>query len=759
MPPNASWRTARQHTSSSWPRWLIQRWWCRRWRPLPARAEPNRPLAETLAETLRSRRVLLVVDNCEHVLDACTALGRWLLAECPRLRMLAAGRQPLGIVGEAVWSVPSLALPDPERLPPLARLMEYDGVRLFVARAAASRPSFKLSAQNAATVLRICQRLDGLPLAIELAAVRLMLLTVEQIADRLDDCFALLGSGAGGHPRHETIQAAIDWSWDLLTDRERMLLRRLAVFAGGWTLDGAEGVCAGDGLDRRDILDLLARLVQKSLVLVEEHDGAIRHRLLETVQQYAAAKLAGAGEADALHRRFAERQLALAEEAEIGLQGGQQERALAALTAEHANVRAALAWALDAGEVVLALRLAGTLGRFWYLRGYFREGRQWLARALALDERLGQTAPPPVRARVLQEAGLLAVFQADFAAAEALGGESLRLWRELDNPKGINVSLSTLAGVAEFQGDYPRAATLYAECLELARQISDPWRITVGVSNLADQWVHLGKLDEAAELYRESLELAQQSNNRGYVAMALTNLGKVALRRGDEETARRLLEEALRIMRELGNQRGAGEALLPLGELALRRGDAALALTRYAEALAAYHSGEIWLGVAPALEGLSHAIAAGAFPEYTQQAARQLGAAEALRARIKTSRFPSDTPHYDVATATLRARLGADALGEWQPKPPGEAEGEPPAPTPAPVSKSSVAAHPRLTTPSRRGLGSLRALPRSMPATSSPGWASRRAPKLPPGCARIHIATHEARPRIRIRRCPYPHTE
>jgi len=377
---------------------------------LNVREEPGRPLDETLIGALRSKHLLLVLDNCEHVRGACARLATALLSACPRLRILVTSRQPLGVADEVVWRVPSLATPDPQQLPAIDDLMKYDAVRLFVDRARATRPGFALTEHNALDVVRACRRLDGIPLAIELAAVWVRVLTVEGLAARLDDMIDLLVTDDGATPpRQRTLRATMDWNYDLLDAPGRALLRRLAVFAGGWTLEAAEAVCAdqrdGEGLGKKAVLHALRRLIDASLVVAEEQEvdegagvsGGMRYRLLEPVRQYAYDKLRDAGEDAPMRRRHAAWYLTLAEQAEPELTGPEQARWMDRLEAEHDNLRVALHWALESGEAEVGLRLAGALWRFWYQRGHLDEGRRWLDEAVEIAHGNGRVATAGAR--------------------------------------------------------------------------------------------------------------------------------------------------------------------------------------------------------------------------------------------------------------------------------------------------------------------------------------------------------------------------
>jgi predicted ATPase/transcriptional regulator with XRE-family HTH domain len=424
---------------------------------LGLREEAHRPLLATLVDHLKDRRQLLVLDNCEHLVEACAELASALLRSCPHLRILATSRESLAVPGETTYRVPSLAVPDLAHVPDLEAMPAYAAVQLFVQRAQSRRPDFTLNIQNTRAVAEICARLDGMPLAIELAAARVGSLPVEGIAQRLADRFRLLTGGPRTVvPRQQTLRAALDWSWDLLTAPEQRLLGRLAVFAGGWTLDAAETVCVGDGMAGWEILDVLDALVNKSLALLEETDAdgeKGRYRLLETVRQYGWERLAESDETEAVRDRHLGWCLALAEAAAPQLRGGsKQGQWLARLERAHDNVRAALGWARERGTDEQSLRLAGALYRFRYMRGFFSEGRGWLEAALT------GTGPASAmsRARALNGAGLLAWQQSEYGRATALLEEGLTLQRNLSDKHGIASSLNNLGLVAYMQGDYGR---------------------------------------------------------------------------------------------------------------------------------------------------------------------------------------------------------------------------------------------------------------------------------------------------------------
>ncbi len=550
---------------------------------LGVREEPQRPLTATLLDALRFRDMVLVLDNCEHLIDACAQLAQTLLGACPHLRILATSREALGVAGETTWLVPSLALPDPQLAPALEELAQVEAVQLFVERALAALPTFALTQANAPAVAQICQRLDGIPLAIELAAARIKVLAVEQITTRLDACFRLLTAGSrSALPRHQTLRAAIDWSYVLLSDLERAMFRRLSVFAGGWTLEAAEAVCAGEGVTADEVLELLAHLVDKSLVVVETPDGAVRYRLLETVRQYGWDRLREAGEATAIRQQHAAYYVALAEMIEPKLRGVEQQAWLARLESEHDNLRAALEWSQAAEDgAQLGLRLAGALGWFWMMRGHLSEGRAWLARVLAWPEAV---RPTLARAWGLNRAGFLASAQRD-EIARALHEESLAISRALQDKAHIAWALSGLGNALREQDDYIQAAGQYEECLALFRELDDTWGCAWALLSLGGLARPQGDHARAGAWYEESLALFRKVGDRWNQARVLRGLGRVARAQGNYAQATKLLEESLVLLRELGDKAGMVRALTRLEEVAQDRGDHARAAVLYQESL------------------------------------------------------------------------------------------------------------------------------------------------------------------------------
>jgi predicted ATPase/DNA-binding CsgD family transcriptional regulator len=534
---------------------------------LGVREQPGRSPTETLSDHLRTRKVLLVLDNCEHLVEACAVLAEALLHSCPELRVLATSREALGITGEVAWLVPSLPLPDLRRLPAVESLPRYESARLFLERAAAVKPTFALTERNAASVAQVCYRLDGIPLAIELAAAKAKVLSVEQIADRLDDCFRLLATGGRtAMPRHRTLHATMDWSHELLPDEERALFRRLSVFAGGFTLEAAESVCAGEELERDEVLELLSHLVDKSLVVARERDGEARYRLLETVRQYAWEKLSESGEAERFREQHAGYYLALAEEAEPELKGERQVAWLERLERERDNLRVAMAWLLGRGELEEAARLGWALWLFWGIRAHFAEGRRWMEQALSAE---GSAAmPASARAKALYVAGMMANYQGDHRSAEPLVDESLGLFRELEDRLGTAYALSNAGFAASGQGHHQRAITLNEESVHLFLEVGEKWGAAVQSCFLAVAWRDQGDHGRAKRLAERGLALSREVGERQTITAALYTLATLAQAESDHERARDLFEEGLKLSAELGNEADVAHCLEGLASIA-----------------------------------------------------------------------------------------------------------------------------------------------------------------------------------------------
>ncbi|MEO8133346.1 MAG: tetratricopeptide repeat protein [Betaproteobacteria bacterium] len=623
---------------------------------LGLKEERGKSLAQTLSEHLASRHLLLVLDNAEHLLAATAQLADAVLRQCPQVVLLVSSREGLGMAGELTYRVPSLPMPDPVQDATPERVSRYESVRLFVERAQFHVPQFTITEQNASALASVCYRLDGIPLALELAAARVRSLSVEEVNQRLDQRFRLLTGGSRtALPRQQTLRSLIDWSYDLLNPTEQELLRRLAVFSGGITLDAAEHVCSGEGVDALSMLDLLTSLADKSLLLPEVRIHATRYRMLETVRQYARDRLLDSGEVGRWRDRHLAYFLGMAEEAERKLTGADQKAWFDRLETEHDNLRSALTWSSAAGgDAMDGLRLAGALFQFWYVRGYFGEGRGVLSGVLAAATGDQGLAP---RAKALHAAGALAWQQGDYVAAQALLDESLAIRRALGDRKGIATSLNNLGALAYDQTDYPTARARYEESLAIRRTLDDRWGIAVSLNNLGNVASEQDDSAAAVASYEASLAMFRELGDRRGVAYALNNLGLLASDRSDYAAARALHEESLAIRRELGDQWGIASSLNNLGDVVAAQGDFPAARALDQQSLAVQRALGDRRGIAYTLEALAYVASALATPD---TAARIWGGAERLREEIGSPVPPSERLRYDRRVAAARVARGDD---------------------------------------------------------------------------------------------------
>jgi predicted ATPase/class 3 adenylate cyclase len=546
--------------------------------------QPRQPIVQTLVDNLRSRRALLVLDNCEHLVQACAELVDALLRACPDLTILATSREPLHVAGEIVWRVQPLGLPASDAYIALAN---SEAGQLFLERASASSPDFAATTQNTQAIVHICRGLDGLPLAIELAAARVGSLSVEQIADRLEDRLRLLTSGSRtGSRRIQTLRGAIDWSVDLLSEDERLLFERLGIFVDGWTLEASEAVCSGDGLHLEDVLGMLCSLVDKSLVVAQGGDKYVRYRLLETLRQYALERLDASGGTEPLRRRHTQQYLALAEEVEPRLRGDDQAFWLDQLEAEHDNLRAALSWCFERCETDTGLRLGAALWRFWEVHGHLREGRERLQALLALPAPDGQSPKDATRAAALNALGNMARHQGEYTLAQSAYEESVAIRRELDDRPGVAGSLSNLGVVAALEGDFAVARAFFEESLRIRLALGDQLDIANSHQNLGRCAAHQRDYTAARSHFAECLAISQLIGNRRGVASALIELGKLAEQQSGYAAARTSYESGLAISRELGDKEYIAETLEGFATLAAAQAQPERAL-RLAAAAAA----------------------------------------------------------------------------------------------------------------------------------------------------------------------------
>lgn len=568
---------------------------------LGIREQQGRSLLATVADFLRPKNLLLVLDNCEHLVAGCAEVIESLLRGCPRVRLLTTSREPVGVAGEMMWSVPPLAAPRPDHGVDLAALRESEAVRLFTERAQAVTRTFALSRENGAHVAQICYRLDGIPLAIELAAARVKVLSVEEIAVRLDDRFRLLTGGSRtALPRHQTLLATMDWSYDLLSPAERVLFRRLSVFAGGFTLPVAEAVCAGDGVDHTEVLDLLTRLVDRSLIIVDLRGEAARYRLLETVRQYALRKLFESGESHVTRARHRDWFLKRVEAAQPELHGPEQRTWFDLLEAEHDNLRAAMDWSLaEPSGVQPGLRLAAGLGWFWFVRGYLTEGRERLVTSLAADDVRSST-----RANALVGIGALAGMQGDYRHAVRMLEGGVAIFRELGDERHLPFALATLGYNRSQQGEHALAAAACEEGLAIARSAALTWETALNLWLLGEIKLFQGEHQQARNLLEESLTLFRRCGDTWGMAFSQNSLGLIARRYGEYARAEELVRHALDLFQELNNTWGVATAVRTLGLIAYARGDYDGATTYYDRSLALYRElGGRW-GVASSLRAL-----------------------------------------------------------------------------------------------------------------------------------------------------------
>jgi predicted ATPase/DNA-binding NarL/FixJ family response regulator len=616
--------------------------------------EPDRPIAATLTDALRSRQLLLILDTCEHVVDAIADIVRDLIAACPLLRLVATSREPLRVRGETVWRVPPLSLP-PESA--ADDDTEHEAIRLFVDRAAAVRPGFALTSENRAHAVQLCRTLDGVPLAIELAAARIRALSVEQIADRIDDRFRLLASGDRTAPlRQQTLQAAVDWSYDLLTTDEQALLRRLSVFAG-WSLDVAEQVCSDERIPESRVLDVLAALIDKSLVALEDElAGDARYRLLDTIREYASARLDASGEQDVFRRRHVGYMLALAEEAvgQAFLRNAppwaEQIKTYNRIAAEQANYRAALAYCLSVRDAEKGLRLCSALRSPWVVHGDVAEGVRWFGRFLALDE----WVPADVRARAMMFGAELAFEYQDYqdAARTAQAAVAMCEAHAAACPAG---GLRILALISLRAGRAEEALTLADAAIAAARQHDDVWEEGLAQAARAAILARGGQLASAQSAYETALELLTGNNGWG-VAHVLYGLGSLARARRDNVGALRHFRSALGLFSQIGARTEMARCLAGIGWVALANLDLPTAAASLAESLELSMATGQRLGIARGFEAFA-AFAAVRGDDET--AVRLDGAASALREVVGQVRSAGAQARVDGLQAAAHHRLGS----------------------------------------------------------------------------------------------------
>jgi predicted ATPase/DNA-binding NarL/FixJ family response regulator len=648
---------------------------------LGVREQPGCPMLETIQEAVRDRRLLLVLDNCEHLVEACAQVADTLLRGCPGLTILATSRESLRIAGETAWPVPPLSIPARSEAPTLNALLACDAIQLFVQRARSAAPAFALNERNASAVADICARLDGIPLAIELAAARVRLLAPDQIAARLTDRFRLLTGGVRtALPRHQTIRALVDWSYELLPEQERTLFSRLGVFAGDWSLEAAEAVGGGDGIEPNAVIDLLGSLVDKSMVVTQTPrpgDRQVRYRLLETLREYALERLTIDSRTDAAMGRHALYFLELAERADKQYWAGDEARALSTIESDHDNVRAALRHFLAGGDGESAARFAGGLSMFWFIRGHCSEGRAWLREVLEqveAAETVGNASA--IYANVLQADGRLAHVQCDHAAAEQRVRAALEIWRRVGDHVKLANALFLLGRVELLRGQPAIAMPLLEEGLGYAERAGHHSMESLIRLWLAQVAFEDGDDDTTRTQAERVLGSGDAAGSPRDACFALQLLGKVEARLGNSAHAHKLLEASLGFGREVGRWLAAWPAL-DLADLLVEQRDHVRSRALLREAVTTYRDAGDRQGVARGLEACARLAAS---EDAAAQAVRLAGAAAALRAAAQTPMSPPERialeRHLPVARASLGARGTSIAWADGQSLPPAQAVAE-----------------------------------------------------------------------------------
>ena len=623
-------------------------------RALDVRETDQRALVDVVTEHLKQREVLLVLDNFEQVVDASTQVAS-LLAASPRVRALVTSREALHVYGEAEFPLQPLPTPNLQGARDKDALLQCESVALFAARAAAVKPDFEVLSTNAEAVAGICRALDGLPLAIELAAARIRALTPDAILRALDRRLRFLRNGARDVPdRQRTLHDAIDWSHALLNEAERALFRRLAVMAGGATLDAIQSVCAVD--EASDVVATVESLVSKSLLVPIQADAESRFEMLETIREFAQERLDGSPDMALIHERHRQYFVDLAARAEVPLRGADQAQWLSRLDRERENLRAAFDWSITSADFDVAQRLCALLKTFWFQRGHFSLGRVWCDRALA-----PHSARTRTYADALDTQGVLAFYQSDYASARAIHEECLALRRRLDDEQGIAKSLLNLGNVAHYQGDLPAARARFEERLALDRRTANRIRLTTSLANLANIATAQGSRQEGQTLFEEALAIAREDGDIYGIAVALVGLGQLRRDERDFEGAESLLAESLAQWRMLESPGGIAAALLDLGGVALDCGEFDLASARFSEGLVLVRDLGDRLLIATALEGLADCAA---MRGQELRASTLWSAAAGLREVIGSPLLADENVAMQSRIASARSAAGEQAFGQ-----------------------------------------------------------------------------------------------
>lgn len=624
---------------------------------------PNQPALESLLNHVQSKEMLLILDNCEHLIADCAQFVQQILSQTSELQLLTTSREPLAIAGEMIYPLSGLAYPSTgaELVGNLQDLMQYDAVHLFVEKVRTVLPNFSITAASASRIVQICRRVDGLPLALELASARSNVLTLQEISEHLDDRFTLLISRQRNEPdpRHRTLRATIDWSHDLLSTSEQVMLRRLSVFAGGCSLATAEAVCAGNGVEPKQVLELLSSLVNKSLLVAQTLErGEARYSFLETIRQYAQEKLIPSEEGSATHDRHLQCFLQITEETAPKLSGEYQQLWLNWLEDEHDNIRAGLAWALESRDIEAGLRISIAIYQFWTIRDYVEEGLAWTERLLAqADEGISLL----VRANALTYASLLAGFRGNTSAQMRYGREAAAL-AEAAGDEGKSVlawALSGQAWAAWAAGDYQTVFTLAQREIQLYRELGDSYQLGMALSAWSISAMSLGKYDEARAMLDEGLSLLREVGDPYRIAMALNFSGDLARCEQNYPRAQTAYEESIALLRELDAVRDLASALHNLGHTCLHLGDVERAHALFDESMAIQQAQQNTPGVAECLIGFAALAIARDLPA---AGARLLAAVVAIGGERVATAWAATRMEYEHYLALARANLTQTAF-------------------------------------------------------------------------------------------------
>jgi predicted ATPase/DNA-binding winged helix-turn-helix (wHTH) protein len=607
-------------------------------------------LIDTLAQSLAPRSVLLVLDNAEHLIEACAELAESLLRRCARLVILATSREPLGITGELTYRIPSLSVPEESDAMPES-IAAFESARLFIDRAQLQSPYFVVTAQNSGAVASICRRLDGIALALELAAARVRSMSVEQLSRRLDRRFDVLTEGSRtALPRHRTLRSLIDWSYELLSEREKAILRRVSVFSGGWTLEGAQRVCGEGGADASDVFDLLASLADKNLIHVETHDNAARYSQLETVRHYARDRLRDSNEEAAAQRAHLAHSVTLAETAEPNLGGAEQATWLDRLEMERDNLRSALSFAASCGDP-RGLRLAAAVWRFWLIRGYFSEGRGLLEEQLA---RSTDSSELGVRGKALHGTAVLSTRMGDAATAQRLGEESLDIRRRTGDRPGMAATLGGLGNVLFHLRQYEASRARHEESLAIYRELGIREGTASELNNLGLAVAAMKDFEGARRLYEEALVLRREMGDRWGLAASLLNLADIQYEVGALESAREMCDLGEKAYREVGDQQGLARALRHHAFVVCDQGDSDGAFALAKTSLATVGDS---VNTCEALFVLGYAIS----KNQPREASTVWGAVERSREELELMFSPYVRERHERVVARAREAMGDNA--------------------------------------------------------------------------------------------------